>query len=305
MKSESLVPSAPGVFGISIIVELEPDARRTDATALNTSIRERIQRGIAESSSSPAKRGEDALVRETKFLQSSLSPFLTTPLRSDAAEVNRILGESLQRSAREGAVTPSRVFANRTGVLIGSSELGEQLRPWADAGLEYLEHAFSHRFNPQSLLLETTVLIDGSMSPAVIEDLLCDVVKATSRVSTYREAAGSVVILADSPLPAIDVETAIESVVTFQVARGSRQLFLPQIIEAMERSKEDGTLAAYSVWALCATYDSGEQLQIRTTWRDEGRMEAGFRVVISVLEQADSRTGEGKPKAVWFKRKIG
>jgi len=120
-----------------------------------------------------SKQMQEALAKEGKRLQQSLSPFLSTPLRSDAAEVGQILKESLNRILEEtrGSEDPSGPSLS-TGLFIAPSVRKTRDRELFHRGMLMLRSACGLPPKHEEPLVELQMSARGGTAAAALEDLL-------------------------------------------------------------------------------------------------------------------------------------
>ena len=120
-----------------------------------------------------SKQMQEALAKEGKRLQQSLSPFLSTPLRSDAAEVGEILKESLNRILEEtrGSEDPSGPSLS-TGLFITPSVRKTRDRELFHRGMLMLRSTCGLPPKHEEPLVELQMSARGGTAAAALEDLL-------------------------------------------------------------------------------------------------------------------------------------
>jgi hypothetical protein len=305
MKTEVPMPHTPASLGISIVAEVDRDSGNIDPVALQNAIVERLQRALTELPSLPARRSEDVVLRETKFLQTSLSPFLTTPLRSDAAEVTRILGESLGRAMHDGDRGTTRSLSLRCGALLDPSDLSADLKPLAQEGLEFLQRIFPRRFTRKSTFLEFTAICEGSFWLKTFTDIVRDATPSGIGASVVREAVGSLLFEIPSSLHGQVPESGVESVVTFSVTNPELQSMLPRIAETIARLSDKDELLTSSVWNLLGSYAGEAQIQVRTLWKGEEKLESGTPRIWEVVGRSSAESTRLMTKSLWCRKVTG
>ncbi len=137
--------------------------------ALHQRFRDECSRLLAQRS----KQIQEVLAKEGKRLQQSLSPFLSTPLRSDAAEVGQILQESLNRILEDtrGSEDPSGPSLS-TGIFAVPSARKTRDRDLYHRGTLMLRAVCGLPPKHEEPLLELQMSARGGTAAAVLEDLL-------------------------------------------------------------------------------------------------------------------------------------
>jgi hypothetical protein len=288
-------------IGVSIIAQTTAHALQAVGPLLHNEIRNRLQRLVSETSGLSGKRSDEIIARETKFLQSSLSPFLATPLRSDAAEVSRTLGEALSRCVKESWEDAApRVLRCGSGAIVLPPELNEPLRSLADAGLVHLERALSQRLDDQSRALEVSAVLSGGMHPDLVTAALHETVVTIPYVASYSVACGGVALPVEASGAMITTGSACESVLALQVPRPLRTEFVGKLGEAAAKCGESPGLVEYSIWTLLAPYSQLDTLQLRMGWINQEVMIDGVRRTMAETGRAGPGESDGGFIA-WFK----
>jgi hypothetical protein len=137
--------------------------------ALHLRFRDECSRLLAQR----AKQMQEVLAKEGKRLQQSLSHFLSTPLRSDAAEVGQILKESLIRiledtRGSEDSAGPSL----STGLFVTPSVRKTRDRELFHKGSLMLRAGCGFPPKHEEQLLELQMSARGGTAAAALEDLL-------------------------------------------------------------------------------------------------------------------------------------
>jgi hypothetical protein len=116
---------------------------------------------------------QEVLAKEGKRLQQSLSPFLSTPLRSDAAEVGLILKESLNRILEDtrGTEDPTGPSLS-TGLFVTPSVRKTRDRELFHKGSLMLRAACGFPAKHEEPLLELQMSARGGTAAGALEDLL-------------------------------------------------------------------------------------------------------------------------------------
>ena len=137
--------------------------------ALHQRFREECSRLLAQR----AKQMQEVLAKEGKRLQQSLSPFLSTPLRSDAAEVGEILKESLNRILEDtrGSEDPSAPSLS-TGLFVTPSVRKTRDRELFHRGSVMLRTGCGFPPKHEEQLVELQMSARGGTAAAALEDLL-------------------------------------------------------------------------------------------------------------------------------------
>jgi hypothetical protein len=139
------------------------------AVAFHLRFRSECSRLLAQRS----KQMQDVLAKEGKRLQQTLSPFLSTPLRSDAAEVGQILKESLNRILEDtrGSEDPSGPSIS-TGLFVTPPARKTRDRDLFHRGTLMLRSACGLPPKNEEPLLEIQMSAHGGLAAAILEDLL-------------------------------------------------------------------------------------------------------------------------------------
>jgi hypothetical protein len=139
------------------------------AAALHQRFRDECSRLLAQRS----KQMQESLAKEGKRLQQSLSPFLSTPLRSDAAEVGLILKESLNRILEDtrGADDPSGPSLS-TGLFVTPSFRKTRDKELFHRGTLMLRSMCGLPPKHEEPLVELLMSARGGTAAAALEDLL-------------------------------------------------------------------------------------------------------------------------------------
>ncbi len=88
---------------ISYCILHQPKKERSGEEYVNTmrALHERVQKESGEMKSAHSKGVREAITRESQLVSGLLSQFLTTPIQSDRAEVQRIIAEGLEQSLEQ------------------------------------------------------------------------------------------------------------------------------------------------------------------------------------------------------------
>jgi hypothetical protein len=165
-------PAVRAAHALAIRAAFGPLSREELAgvvSALHQRFRDESSRLLAARS----KQMQEALAREGKRLQQSLSPFLSTPLRSDATEVGLILKESLNRIVEDtrGADDPSGPSLS-AGLFVTPSVHKARHRELFHHGTLMLRSGCGHPPKHEEHIVELQMSARGATAAAALEDML-------------------------------------------------------------------------------------------------------------------------------------
>ncbi len=149
-------------------------------------LHERIQKESEDIRNLYARGVRDAIAHESQLISGLLSQFLTTPLRSDRAEVQRIINEGMERASRQVSV-PGEI-----GVCWSSE--GKTSFPPVKVGLErklqhngkaYLQELGFISDGSAGDIFESVFLVEGGSNLDLIEQIVRD------RVGIYSPPHGT------------------------------------------------------------------------------------------------------------------
>ena len=149
-------------------------------------LHERIQKESEDIKNLYARGVREAIGREAQLISGLLAQFLTTPLHSDRAEVQRIINEGMERASRQVAI------AGEIGVAWSSE--GRTSFPPLKAGLErklqhngkaYLQELGFISDGTAGDIFESVFLVEGGSNLDLIEQIVRD------RVGIYAPPHGT------------------------------------------------------------------------------------------------------------------
>ncbi|HEX9615378.1 MAG TPA: hypothetical protein VGA55_07710 [Bacteroidota bacterium] len=226
----------------------------------------------------------EAMARSLQSARSHLMQYLSTPLRSDAGEIQRILRERIEEYSNAALPkSPLGMLLTSEGRVI-DPPVNNESKSLAASGKRYLTELGFSTGRPQREIYESVFVVSGGQNLDVIEHLVRDRIgiytpvhgKHIGEFDSYSYGAHNLVLLL-GPLAAKDA--AFEVGVFFSKGGVKYDLFRSTLKELLEAVQAEWNLSHLSLWQRKLGLGAGREFVLRIQGAELPRLLQALRAL--------------------------